>query len=156
MITIGLAAAEDATGIEVCLRSAFEPYRHLYTPGAYADTVLSTQGVQRRLETMIVLVARAESALVVGTVGASVAGNEGHLRGMAVLPDWQGQGIAQHLLQRIESELAAAGCEQISLDTTLPLSRAIAFYTRNGYRASGVVTDFFGMPLYEYRKAVCV
>jgi hypothetical protein len=60
--------------------------------------------------------------------------------------------VAQQLLDRIEQELAAAGCRVVSLDTTIPLSRAIAFYERNGYRASGVVTDFFGMPLHEYRK----
>ena len=28
------------------------------------------------------------------------------------------------------------------------------FYERNGYRASGKVGDHFGMPLYEYVKAI--
>lgn len=152
MITVGLATAEDAAGIEVCLRSAFETYRDRYTPGAYTDTVLTEPGVRHRLETMIVLVARAGSGTVVGTIGGTVHDDEGHLRGMAVLPDWQGQGVARQLLESIESTLAAAGCHTVSLDTTMPLSRAIAFYERNGYRASGVVTDFFGMPLHEYRK----
>jgi len=36
-------------------------------------------------------------------------------------------------------------------DTTEPLRPAVRFYERNGYRASGRVTDF-GMPLFEYVK----
>ena len=38
------------------------------------------------------------------------------------------------------------------LDTTEPLQRAVRFYLRHGFRASGRVTDFFGMPLFEYLK----
>ena len=152
MIQIERATGADAAGIEHCLRSAFEVYRERYTPGAYQDTVPTEQGVHDRLDTMIVLIARAPSGFVVGTVGGSVHDEEGHLRGMAVLPEWQEQGVAQRLLDGIERELAAAGCQTVSLDTTLPLTRAIAFYERNGYRASGLVTDFFGMPLHDYRK----
>ena len=37
-------------------------------------------------------------------------------------------------------------------DTTEPLRPAVRFYERNGYRASGRVTDFFGMPIFEYVK----
>ena len=38
------------------------------------------------------------------------------------------------------------------VDTTEPLQRAIRFYTRHGYSATGIVRDFFGMPLFEYEK----
>lgn len=153
MIRIATATADDAAGIATCLRSAFEEYRDQYTPGAYTDTVLTEEGVRRRLDTMTVLVAKV-SDLVVGTIGGSVDHGEGHLRGMAVLPDWHGKGVAQLLLSDIERRLVAAGCRAVSLDTTTPLVRAIAFYERHGYRASGVVTDFFGMPLHEYRKRI--
>jgi DNA-binding transcriptional MerR regulator len=42
----------------------------------------------------------------------------------------------------------------VTLDTTEPLTRAIRFYERQGYSPSGRVTDFYGMKLYEYRKAL--
>jgi hypothetical protein len=42
----------------------------------------------------------------------------------------------------------------VTLDTTAPLVRAIRFYERHGYVRSGAVTDFFGMPLYEFRKGL--
>jgi ribosomal protein S18 acetylase RimI-like enzyme len=71
---------------------------------------------------------------------------------MAILPDWQGMGLADSLLKCAESELRGHGCKQVTLDTTAPLLRAVRFYEKNGYRATGTITDFFGMPLYEYAK----
>ena len=53
-----------------------------------------------------------------------------------------------------ESTLAKDGCSVISLDTTAPLERAIRFYEGNGFQRTGKVTDFFGMPLYEYAKKI--
>jgi len=104
---------------------------------------------------MSVFVATDETGEVVGTIGAAViAVAEGHIRGMAVAPAWQGRGVAKQLLEAAESELAAKGCSRISLDTTEPLKRAIAFYEKNGFRASGKITDFFGMRLYEYAKTL--
>jgi GNAT superfamily N-acetyltransferase len=91
-------------------------------------------------------------AKIVGTIGCVANGSEGHLRGMAVLPDWQGTGVALVLLQSAEAELKKNACGCVTLDTTAPLIRAVRFYAKNGYSVSGRVTDFFGMPLYEYRK----
>jgi GNAT superfamily N-acetyltransferase len=71
---------------------------------------------------------------------------------MAVLPEWCGKGVAAKLLATIESWLRSRGCRQITLDTTLPLEPAMKFYEKHGYRRSGNVTDFFGMPLIEYIK----
>ena len=58
------------------------------------------------------------------------------------------------MLQAAESELRARGCRRVTLDTTQPLERAMRFYEKNGYRRSGNVGDFFGMPLFEYVKPV--
>jgi GNAT superfamily N-acetyltransferase len=71
---------------------------------------------------------------------------------MAVDPAWQGIGVASALLRAAEAALAERGCVRVTLDTTQVLSRAKRFYERNGYRLSGSVTDFFGMPLYEFFK----
>ena len=73
---------------------------------------------------------------------------------MAVLPGWQGRGVAEALLLAAESELASRKCVCITLDTTEPLARAMHFYEKHGYRRSGKVTDFFGMRLHEYRKTL--
>jgi ribosomal protein S18 acetylase RimI-like enzyme len=144
------ASAADTTGILLCLGAAFLEFRGDYTPEGFADTVLSEARIQKRLREMTVLVA--EEGGVVGTIACVRHGDEGHLRGMAVLPVWRGRGLAEQLLAAAEAELA--GCTRITLDTTAPLRRAIRFYEKHGYRATGRVSDFFGMPLYEYEKAL--
>ena len=145
------AEEQDSDGILSCLHDAFEPFREQYTPEAYADTVLDPETIRTRLREMRLLVAVAEGEIV-GTIGCGFNGAEGHLRGMAVLAAWQGTGVASALLRAAEEELARNGCSMVTLDTTEPLQRAIHFYERHGYRASGKVVDFFGMPLYEYSK----
>jgi len=153
MFSIRKAGESDAAGILECLRSSFEPYRESYTPEGFADTVLSAETIGARLSEMTVFVAVSGSGEVIGTIGCAIAGEEeGHIRGMAVLSAWQGRGVAAELLRAAEAELRARGCARVSLDTTEPLKRAARFYEKNGYRASGRVADFFGMPLFEYVK----
>ncbi|HEY3927321.1 MAG TPA: GNAT family N-acetyltransferase [Candidatus Koribacter sp.] len=145
----------DAEAIADCLASAFRPVEKLYTDGAFRDTVLSAEGICLRMQTMQLFVACDSAANVVGTIGCEVLdGAQGHLRGMAVRPEWQGCGVADELLMRAEEELRSKGCRRCVLDTTEPLARAMRFYERHGYARSGKVTDFFGMPLVEYGKAL--
>jgi GNAT superfamily N-acetyltransferase len=144
----------DCQGILACLRSAFAPYESSYTAGAYADTVLDFESLQARLREMSVLAAvTAERFEVVGTISFSVPEQlGGHLRGMAMRPEWQGHGIARMLLESAETGLRLRNCRRVTLDTTAPLRRAISFYERYGYAATGRKIDFFGMPLFEYAK----
>ena len=146
------ATADDAPGVFECLRTAFEPYQDQYTAAAHADTVPTLEGVRARLQSMTLFVAADSASRILGTVGCDIVGTEGHLRGMAVLNEWQGRGVAERLLVAAEKELASAGCQRVTLDTTGPLQRAIRFYEKHGYRPTGVVRDFFGMPLHEYAK----
>jgi len=146
------AKTADAAAILDCLAQAFAPYEQQYTPEAFADTVLDEISLTDRLRKMRVLVA-VDNSRIVGTVGGSIRDNrEGHLRGMAVLPTYQVSGVAALLLRAIESDLRVMGCIRVTLDTTMPLQAAIRFYEKHGYVRSGVVTDFFGMPLIEYVK----
>ncbi len=147
------ATCGDAAGILECLRAAFGEYRADYTEGAYLDTVLTAESVETRLSKSTVFVAVDGMQQVVGTVGCSQADEqEGHIRGMAVRPEWQGAGVARQLLQHVEKELRQRKCSRVSLDTTEPLRRAMRFYERNGYERSGKIADFFGMALIGYVK----
>jgi len=154
-ISIRDATSADVLAVVHCLAEAFEEYRESYTPGAFADTVLNVDALERRMESMRVLVAATLAGQVVGTIAYEIVNpEEGHIRGMAVLPQAQGLGVATQLLHAAESKLRDKKCSRITLDTTAPLSRAIHFYERNGFRRSGRVTDFFGMPLIEYAKVL--
>ena len=146
------AQPSDASGILQCLAEAFAPYRDQYSVEGFADTVLNEASVRDRMRQMQLLVAVRDGEIA-GTIGGAVGENgEGHLRGMAVLPTFQGIGIADQLLASIEAELLNLGCRYVTLDTTLPLHTAMTFYEKHGYVRSGRVTDFFGMQLIEYVK----
>lgn len=115
--------------------------------------MLTPPALEERLREMTVFVADDDALGVVGTIALGVpAPGEGHLRGMAVRPSHQGRGVAERLLQAAEEELRNRGCARVTLDTTEPLERAIRFYQHHGYRATGIVRDFFGMRLLEYAK----
>jgi tRNA(Arg) A34 adenosine deaminase TadA/ribosomal protein S18 acetylase RimI-like enzyme len=156
-ISIRRASPDDALGILECLWLAFEPYRDSYTPAAFEDTVLSPGTIQDRMTEMSVFVAVTGTGDIAGTVGGRTVGcGEGHIRGMAVHPAVVGTRVAQSLLEAVENELRQRGCTRVTLDTTRPLERAVRFYVRNGFRFTGVVRDFFGMPLFEYVKELQV
>jgi len=152
-ISIRSATNNDAPEILACLRAAFAPYRDSYSTAAYLDTVLTPETLQDRLAHMQVFVAETSSGEIVGTIACqTISQHEGHLRGMAVLPTCQGTGFAAQLLAHAEAELRRQNCTRITLDTTAPLERAMHFYEEFGYRRSGKISDFFGMPLFEFHK----
>jgi ribosomal protein S18 acetylase RimI-like enzyme len=152
MVEIREAQIEEAEAISACLNSAFEPFRSQYTTGAFDDTVPSPGAIRERMVHMKLYVAITSEGEIVGTIASGRQGEEGHLRGMAIRPPWQGRDIAEQLLRTAEDDLLAAGCKRVTLDTTAALERAIRFYRKNGFVPTGRVTDFFGMPLYEYAK----
>ena len=109
--------------------------------------------MQQRMASMWLYVAVTPPGEIVGTIACRLESPaHGHLRGMAVPPQWHGHGIAKNLLEAAEGELRRQGCTRVTLNTTEPLQRAVHFYEKNGYRASGKIKDFFGMPLYEREK----
>jgi putative acetyltransferase len=155
VVSIRAATAEDSSGILACLSAAFEQYRGHYTAGAFADTVLTAETIVKRFQQMTVYVAVEESGEIVGTIACGVvSAEEGHIRGMAVVPGLRGSDVASRLLKRAESYFQERNCNRISLGTTAPLKRAIRFYERAGFRPTGRIQDFFDMPLHEYTKVI--
>lgn len=155
MMLVRTASEWDAHKIVECLHEAFAPYREQYTHDGFHDTVLDHESVMQRLREMTVFVAVDTSGEIVGTAGCGCRPpEEAHIRGMAVRPAWQGRGVAEALLKAAEERAREMGCRRVALDTTEVLHRAMRFYERNGYRRTGRIGDFFGMPLHEFAKEV--
>ena len=155
MVSLRRAIPEDADGILACLSAGSAEYYDDCTSGAYADTVLTTESITKRFQEMTVFVATRASGEIVGTIGCGIVNaEEGHIRGMTVLPASRGTGIAARLLNLAEAHFRERNCKRISLDTTAPLETAIRLYERFGFLPSGKIQDFFGMPLREYIKTI--
>ncbi len=146
----------DAKDIHGVLLAAFEEYRQFYTPEGFSDTVMSEDTVKKRMKEMTLYVAIDQNGKLIGTIGwLKVRTDEGHIRGMAVLPDRQGKNSpAKDLLLTVEGDALSRGCSILTLDTTSPLKRAQSFYKKHGFRETGKTGDFFGSIIYEYAKKI--
>jgi putative acetyltransferase len=79
-------------------------------------------------------VAAGEDGEIVGTCGAMpVRPGVFELRKMYLRPKVRGKGIGQRLLEECVEWARARGGTRLVLDTTEAMTRAIAFYERNGF-----------------------
>ena len=153
MVVIRHGREADVPGILNCLQTAFAPFRQDYSDAGFRDTVLDATQLRMRMTEMSVFVAERDTDIA-GTVAAAIDGDEGHLRGMAVLPSCEHAGVGRRLVRRALDELTVSGCRRATLGTTAVLVRAATFYESAGFTRTGRVRDFFGMPLYEYASPV--
>ncbi|MFX0024224.1 MAG: GNAT family N-acetyltransferase [Candidatus Hermodarchaeota archaeon] len=148
------AIPKDAKGIHAVLLIAFAEFRDYYSSEGFTDTVMSEEAVLERMKEMIIYVAVDQNNIIIGTIGwQKVSNEEGHIRGMAVHPNWQGKNSpAASLLQTVENDAIKKDCLFLSLDTTVVLKRAGNFYKKHGFKLTGKTGDFFGSKIYEYIK----
>ncbi len=152
--TIRLATIKDAKAVHEVLLAAFGEYRSFYSPEGFADTVLSEEKAKDRIKETKVYVAVNQHGKIIGTIGwQKLSENEGHIRGMGVVPSQQGRDSpATSLLRQVERDTQLESCKILTLDTTEILKRAQNFYEKNGYKRTGKTGDFFGSIIYEFAK----
>ncbi len=150
------AQIKDANEICGVLLNAFEEFRHFYTPEGFNDTVMSVKAVIERMKEMKLYVAINQTKKIIGTIGwQKVNIKEGHIRGMAVIPNRQGKNSpATALLQIVEEDARSEGCTLLTLDTTSILERAQNFYRKCGFKKTGKTGNFFGSTIYEFAKEI--
>ncbi|MHA2391529.1 MAG: GNAT family N-acetyltransferase [Promethearchaeota archaeon] len=150
------AEPKDAKGIHEVILAAFEEFREHYSPEGFTDTVMSEEIALRRINRMTLFVAIDQKDNIIGTIGwKNIDEKEGHIRGMAVHPNYQGKkSPATKLLQMVEEDARSRGVSFLTLDTTAPLKRAQDFYKKHGFRETGKRGNFFGITIYEFVKEI--
>ena len=78
------------------------------------------------------LVAALDSTII-GTAMAGYDGHRGWVYYVAVSPKHRRQGIGTALMNRVEQDLAQAGCPKLNLQVRSSNSQAVAFYEKLGY-----------------------
>jgi ribosomal protein S18 acetylase RimI-like enzyme len=71
---------------------------------------------------------------VIGAIMAGYDGHRGWIYAIAVLPNYQRQGIGSSLLSFTEQRLSALGCNKINLQTMEGNEAAERFFSENGYQ----------------------
>jgi putative acetyltransferase len=75
-----------------------------------------------------------DDGTILGTCGVfPVAPGDMELRKMYLSPAARGQGVGKRLLEASVAFCRASGAKRIVLDTTEQMTRAIAFYEKNGF-----------------------
>ena len=147
------AVLADAAEIASVLRESFIEFESLYTPKGFAATTPDPAQVSQRMQEGPAWIALTDDR-VAGTASAVLRGKKGlYVRGVAVLPSLRGQGIAESLMNEVESFARQNGSGRMFLTTTPFLAAAIRLYERLGFmRVPNGTADLFGTPLIKMEK----
>ena len=140
------AVPTDAAEIADVLRQSFLEFEALYTPKGFAATTPDPEQVGSRMEEGPAWIALVEDRTA-GTSSAVRKGEKGlYVRGVAVVPSMRGRGIAEVLMNEVESFARQNGCARMFLTTTPFLTSAIRLYERFGLRASRMAEPTYSAP----------
>lgn len=118
---------------QACIRSYFDELQQRFDEGFNPGLSVSANPEELVPPWGLFVVARLDGKAV-GCGALKIQGNGyGELKRMWVAPPTRGLGIAQRLLESLESHALAAGVNVLQLDTHRNLTEARALYTRNGY-----------------------
>ena len=92
-----------------------------------------------------------EDGEVVGYVGSQTVLGESDVMNLAVSPNRRRRGIAKALMQALETHLAQAGSEKLTLEVRASNEAAIALYTRLGFRQIGIRPNYYFHPKEDAR-----
>lgn len=147
------AVPADAADIATVLRQSFLEFEALYTPKGFAATTPDPEQVGSRMEEGPAWIALCEDRTA-GTASAVPEGEKGlYVPGVAVVPSMRGRGIAEALMNEVESFARQNGCARMFLTTTPFLTSAIRLYERFGFtRVRNGAGDLFGTPLIKMEK----
>ena len=132
VLSIRAARPADAAELAQVILAAFEPYRAWLkpTPGALSE---STETIARRLaEGQGFVAARGRVVGCILTVPRSAA--ELYVGRLAVLPEWQGRGIASRLMGAAEEMARSKGYACMSLNVRIALAGNRALFEKLGFR----------------------
>ena len=148
------ALDEDAARIAAVLYESFVEFEDLYTPRAFAATVLSPQGVLERMAEGPLWVGL-RGDVIVATASAVDTSTGVYIRGMGAVPGARGRGMGRLLLEHIEGFARERGAKRMYLSTTPFLGRAIRLYENYGFDPTAdPPTDLYGTPLFTMVKTI--
>ncbi len=125
------------------IRTVLAEYGLGWEPTGADQDVLQVEQAYQQVGGAFWVVKRAGA--IVGTAAyypIARSANAVEIRKMYLLPAVRGQGLGRWLLGQLEGAIAAAGYQEIWIETATVLREAVQLYERSGYQpATGVETD---------------
>jgi ribosomal protein S18 acetylase RimI-like enzyme len=148
-LRISRATPEDAAGILLLQRAAYESEARLYNDWSIPPLTQTLAQLQEEIGSSTVLKAVANGELL-GSVRARCSGDLVHIGRLVVVPAMQRQGLGSALLKAIESEFPAA--RHFQLFTGSLSTGNIRLYQRHGYSITHEQAASPGVTLVFMRK----
>ena len=101
--------------------------------------------IQRYLPNSSIIVC-IEKNLCVGIAVLSISDNHFELKNIAVMSDFQGQGIAKHLILEVSQLAKKLGANRLEVGTVNSSLDQLALYQKCGFRITHIEKDFFDVP----------
>ena len=86
----------------------------------------------------------AENNEVKGYIIGEAIGTRGHVISIAVKRKFRRQGVGRQLMEKLEEILLRVGVKKVRLEVAIENKTAVNFYRKLGYRAVGVLKDYYG------------
>jgi len=84
-----------------------------------------------------------ENGALVGFILSDRDGPAGHIITLDVAPEARRKHVGSTLLEAAHASLAAHGVREVELETSVANPPAIAFWQRQGYRACGILSNYY-------------
>ena len=82
---------------------------------------------------------------VVGYAGVRLFAPEAEILTIAIDPDYRGLGAGRRLVEHLEAEATAAGCDQMHLEVAVGNESAHGMYAAVGYADVGIRPNYYGI-----------
>ena len=80
---------------------------------------------------------------IIGFIGIRVVATDAHITNIAVIPDYQNQGLGNYLLMEAEKFAHQYACQTMSLEVRISNVDAQRLYTKLGYTTRQVLTEYY-------------
>lgn len=142
----------DCEHVLSIIHTAFAKYEGKFTPGpgALRENVKSLEVLLKKKYTLVTAILEGK---IVGCIFYTRKNQDIYFFRLAVLPEYQGMGIAKKLIAFVENAAVEHGCCRVILDVRLSLKKNIRLFTSLGYAITGTGThEGFKEPT-EYKMA---
>lgn len=90
---------------------------------------------------------------IVGYTCVRIMYEEAQVCNIAVLPEYQRQGIGSQLVQKLVDFATESGCQVAELEVNTANVKAVGLYLKNGFVVAGVRPNFYRTSTYPTRDA---